>query len=173
MKSSEDILKLVDHIGSYIDLMDNVLRLENEGLSNLHIVNESRRLENRIVSSIGQVIINITSSGTPWNSVTEPAKKDFIIQQLDFIDHIIEKYHCVLKDMESFSLEISYKSIEELNKNEFEGLEDLPEDLFQYMLTLRYILDEIIGKQNKAFRGLYLNECYLVRLMELEENDKQ
>ena len=165
MKSSEDILKLVDHIGSYIDLMDNVLRLENEGLSNLHIVNESRRLENRIVSSIGQVIINITS--------TEPAKKDFIIQQLDFIDHIIEKYHCVLKDMESFSLEISYKSIEELNKNEFEGLEDLPEDLFQYMLTLRYILDEIIGKQNKAFRGLYLNECYLVRLMELEENDKQ
>lgn len=165
MKSSEDILKLVDHIGSYIDLMDNVLRLENEGLSNLHIVNESRRLENRIVSSIGQVIINITS--------TEPDKKDFIIQQLDFIDHIIEKYHCVLKDMESFSLEISYKSIEELNKNEFEGLEDLPEDLFQYMLTLRYILDEIIGKQNKAFRGLYLNECYLVRLMELEENDKQ
>lgn len=165
MKSSEDILKLVDHIGSYIDLMDNVLRLENEGLSNLHIVNESRRLENRIVSSIGQVIINITS--------TEPAKKDFIIQQLYFIDHIIEKYHCVLKDMESFSLEISYKSIEELNKNEFEGLEDLPEDLFQYMLTLRYILDEIIGKQNKAFRGLYLNECYLVRLMELEENDKQ
>lgn len=165
MKSSEDILKLVDHIGSYIDLMDNILRLENEGLSNLHIVNESRRLENRIVSSIGQVIINITS--------TEPDKKDFIIQQLDFIDHIIEKYHCVLKDMESFSLEISYKSIEELNKNEFEGLEDLPEDLFQYMLTLRYVLDEIIGKQNKAFRGLYLNECYLVRLMELEENDKQ
>lgn len=165
MKSSEDILKLVDHIGSYIDLMDNILRLENEGLSNLHIVNESRRLENRIVSSIGQVIINITS--------TEPDKKDFIIQQLDFIDHIIEKYHCVLKDMESFSLEISYKSIEELNKNEFEGLEDLPEDLFQYMLTLRYVLDEIIGKQNKAFRGLYLNGCYLVRLMELEENDKQ
>lgn len=158
MKSSEDILKLVDHIGSYIDLMDNVLRLENEGSSDLSIVNQSRKLENKIVSGIGQVIINITS--------TDKEKKDFIIQQLQFIDYIIEKYHCVLKDMESFLLEISYKSIEELNKNEFEGLEDLPEDLFQYMLTLRYILDEIIGKQNKAFRGLGLEECYLVRLFE-------
>lgn len=152
---------LISKVRDYIDLMDNILHLENEGISNLYIVNASRKLENQIVSGIGQVISGISDAGN----------KDFIINQLNFIDDIIEKYHCTIKsaeDFDDFTLKVAHESIMVLNEEPFESIEDFPEDLFQLALTLRYILDAVIGKYNKAFKGVELSDCYLVYLKENE-----
>lgn len=157
--NNKDILPLMEKVGDYVDLMDNILHLENEGRSNLYIVNASRKLENQIVAGIGQVISGISDAGN----------KKFIIGQLHFIDDIIEKYHCTIKsaeDFADFTLKLSHPSIVALNEEPFESIEDLPEELFQLALTLRYILDQVIGKYNKAFKGVELSDCYLVYLKE-------
>ncbi len=158
-----DVLKLVDKLGDYIYLMDNVLRLEMEGVSDLFIVNSTRKLENQLVSGIGQVIDNISI----------PENKDFIIKQLNFMDGIIQKYHCSLKNMDDFSFKVSRRSINDFNETPFEDIEDIPEDLFQYVLTLRYILDEVIGKYNKSFKGVDLADCYRVYCLEEENKNKK
>ena len=158
MNDNNKVITLMEKIGDYIDLMDNILHLENEGRSNLYIVNTSRKLENQIVSGIGHVISGISDAGN----------KNFIMDQLNFIDNIIEKYHCTIKSMDDFSLKVVHESIVVLNEELFESIEDLPEDLFQLALTLRYILDAVIGKYNKAFKGVELSDCYLVYLKENE-----